>query len=139
MRMAFNETLDLIQRYYAAFNRGDNEGMLALLADDVAHDVNQGGREVGKAAFRAFLQRMQVCYREQLVDLTYCASADGSRASAEYTVLGTYQSTDSGLPTATGQTYRLPGGAFFDVRNESITRVTNYYNLEDWLRQVGAP
>lgn len=109
--MATNTTLDVIQRYYTAFNRADNEGMLELLAEDVVHDINQGGREVGKAAFRAFLQRMQA-YREELVDLVYCISADGARAAVEYTVLGTYQQTDEGLPTATGQTYRLPGGAF---------------------------
>jgi steroid delta-isomerase-like uncharacterized protein len=136
--MASDNTLNVIQRYYAAFNRGDNEGMLELLADDVAHDVNQAERELGKAAFRAFLTRMQVCYREQLVDLVYCMSADGMRAATEYVVVGTYQVTDSGLPAATGQTYRLPGGAFFAIQGERITRVTNYYNLQDWLRQVGA-
>ncbi len=110
--------------------------MLELLSDDVAHDVNQGGREIGKAAFRAFLQRMQVCYREQLTELAYCVSPDGARAAVEYVVLGAYQNTDGGLPAATGQTYRLPGGAFFAVNDEHITRVTNYYNLEDWLRQI---
>ena len=34
-------TPDLINHYYAAFNRQDWEGMLALLTDDIAHDVNQ--------------------------------------------------------------------------------------------------
>ena len=32
----------LIRRYYAAFNVGDTAGMLACLADDVRHDLNQG-------------------------------------------------------------------------------------------------
>ena len=36
--------------------------------------------------------------------------------------------------------YVLPGGAFFDVvevdGESRIARVTNYYNLEDWIRQV---
>ena len=40
--MSQPETLALIQRYYEAFNRGDAEGMLACLAAEVAHDVNQG-------------------------------------------------------------------------------------------------
>ena len=35
-------TLDLIAAYYDAFNRGDAEGMLALLAEDVEHHVNEG-------------------------------------------------------------------------------------------------
>ena len=54
------------------------------------------------------------------------------------TVLGEYLKTDEGLPPAKGQTYRLPGGAFFEIRGGKIARVTNYYNLQDWLRQVGA-
>ena len=34
--------------YYNAFNRGDWKGMLALLSDDVAHDINQGRTERGR-------------------------------------------------------------------------------------------
>jgi len=128
----------LIERYYAAFNRGDWEGMLACLADDVAHDINQGGREIGKAAFRAFLARMQRCYRETLRDVAIMAQADGTRAAAEYVVHGEYLDADAGLPPARGQRYELPGGAFFAIRDGWIVRVTNYYNLEDWLRQVSA-
>jgi len=30
----------------------------------------------------------------------------------------------------------LPAGAFFDIDDELITRVSNYYNLPDWTRQV---
>ena len=41
-----------------------------------------------------------------------------------------------GLPPARGQTYVLPGGAFFTLRGGMVARVSNYYNLEDWLRQV---
>jgi steroid delta-isomerase-like uncharacterized protein len=40
------------------------------------------------------------------------------------------------LPEANGQTYRLPAGAFFDIREGKVARVTNYYNLGDWIAQV---
>jgi steroid delta-isomerase-like uncharacterized protein len=79
---------------------------------------------------------MNTSYAEQIVDIEIMVNADGRRAAAEYTVLGTYLKTDDGLPTAAGQTYRLPGGAFFELREGKVARVTNYYNLEDWLRQV---
>lgn len=131
-------TADLIRRYYAAFNAGEWDKFFAMLDENVAHDINQGGRETGKAAFREFIARMNRCYREQIVDIVISVSEDGSRAAAEYVVLGTYLSTDEGLPPAKGQTYRLPGGAFFDIRNGLVARVTNYYNLQDWLHQVGA-
>ena len=131
------QTIDLIQRYYAAFNAGDMAGFLALLTDDVAHDINQGRREIGKKAFAAFMQHMNRCYREQLVDISITASDAGDRAAAEFTVLGEYLATDEGLPAANGQRYRLPAGAFFDVRGGKVARVTNYYNLPDWIAQVG--
>ena len=129
---------DLIRAYYEAFNRRDYAAMLDLLTDDVAHDINQGGREVGKEAFRAFLGHMDRSYRERLRDIVVMTSADGRHAAAEFVVEGTYLATDEGLPEAKGQTYTLPAGTFFEVRDGRIARVTTYYNLKDWLRQVGA-
>ena len=128
--------IELIQSYYDAFNRGDWEAMLALLDDDVAHDLNQGPRETGREAFRAFLARMDRSYSEQLRDIVVMAAADGSRAAAEYVVHGTYKADDEGLPPARGQNYVLQGGAFFEFRGDRIARVTNYYNLQDLIAQV---
>lgn len=131
-----DRAIELVLAYYAAFNRGDTAAMLDLLADDIAHDINQGGRETGKAAFAAFLARMDRCYREQLRDIVVMANESGDRAAAEYVVHGEYLADDEGLPPASGQKYVLPGGAFFDVRDGLIARVSNYYNLEDWVAQV---
>ena len=127
---------ELVLTYYTAFNRGDWEGMLALLTDDVAHDLNQGNRETGREAFATFLSRMDASYREQLRDIVVLATLDGQRAAAEYVVHGEYHSTDEGLPPASGQKYVLPGGAFFEIRDDRIARVTNSYNLQDWIAQV---
>lgn len=129
-------TIALIERYYAAFNAGDITGMLVLLADNVVHDINQGARETGQPAFRAFLERLNACYRERLTDIVVMSSPDGARAGAEFTVRGEYLRTDEGLPPARGQKYALPAGAFFEVRDERIVRVTTYYNLADWIAQV---
>jgi steroid delta-isomerase-like uncharacterized protein len=130
-------TIALIRSYYDAFNRGDADGMLAQLTDDVVHDINQGEREVGVAEFRAFMARMNGAYRERLADIVVMATPDGTRAAAEFTVHGTYLRAEEGLPPAHGQSYVLPAGAFFAVREGRIARVSNFYNLPDWLRQVG--
>jgi len=129
---------ELVLAYYAAFNRGDRAAMLALLTDDVAHDLNQGARETGREAFAAFMQRMDASYREQLREIVVMVSPDGARAAAEYVVHGTYHRSDEGLPDARGQTYVLPGGAFFELHGDRIARVSNYYNLQDWIAQVSA-
>lgn len=132
------QALALIQSYYTIFNSGDREAFLALLTDDVVHDINQGGAETGRTAFRTFLERMDRCYREQVCDLVVFANEDGTRGAAEFDIEGEYLSTDEGLPPAAGQRYRLRVGAFFDLQDGKVRRVTNYYNLEEWLRQVGA-
>jgi steroid delta-isomerase-like uncharacterized protein len=130
------ETAKLIRSYYDAFNAGDTDGMLAHLTDDVIHDVNQGERRVGIEKFRAFNARMTHHYKEKLTELVVLVSKDGTRAAAEFNVNGSYINTDSDLPPAKGQTYVLPAGTFFAIRDGKISRVTTYYNLTDWIAQV---
>lgn len=131
-------TAKLIRDYYAAFNSGNSDGMIAFLSDDVIHDVNQGERREGKDKFRAFNARMDHHYKEELKDIAVMVSQDGSRASAEFNVHGKYLNTDEGLPDAKGQTYVLPAGTFFAIKDGKITRVTTYYNLTDWILQVSS-
>lgn len=126
----------LIGRYYAAFNAGDVDGMLACVSDDVVHDVNQGERRAGKERFHAFCARMGHHYQEQLEDIVIMVSEDESRAAAEFNVVGQYLETEPGLPPAAGQKYVLPAGTFFAVKDGLIVRVSTYYNLTDWIMQV---
>ncbi len=135
--MTRDDALALLTRYYAAFNAGDWQGMLDCLTDDVAHDINQGERQSGKDAFRAFLAHMERCYRERLDGIVLMANDDGVRGAAEFVVHGEYLATDDGLPEAAGQTYQLPAGAFFTFSGGRIARISVYYNLADWTAQVG--
>ena len=126
----------LIAAYYDAFNAGRTDEMLTYLHDEVEHHVNEGGIRRGKQGFAEFNRHMSETYRENLTDMVVFASEDGSRGAAEFVVNGTYLKTDPGLPEARGQSYRLPAGAFFAVKDGQIARVTTYYNLADWIRQV---
>ena len=130
------KTAQLIRDYYAAFNKGDSNGMLAFLTDDVIHDVNQGERRQGKDKFKAFNARMDHNYKEELKDIVVMVSKDATRASAEFNVHGIYKNSEEGLPPAKGQKYKLPGATFFAIEDGLISRVTTHYNLNDWVRQV---
>ena len=125
-----------VQAYFDAFNAGDTDAMLACLSDDVAHHVNEGNIRHGKPAFAEFGAHMDRCYAEQLTDMVIFDAEGGTRAAAEFTVNGTYKATDAGLPEARGQTYRIPAGSFFTLKDGKITRVTTRYNLTDWIAQV---
>jgi steroid delta-isomerase-like uncharacterized protein len=130
------EATGLVERYLKAFNASDVDGMLACLHEDVAHDINQGGREIGRDKFRWFMANMNRHYREALSDIAVMANEAGNRAAAEFTVRGTYLETAEGLPNASGQHYSLPAGIFFEIDDGLISRVTTYYNLADWIAQV---
>jgi steroid delta-isomerase-like uncharacterized protein len=127
---------ETIERYFAAFNAGDIDGMLAELSPDVAHHVNEGVVRIGQDKFRAFCDHMARCYRENLTDMVIFSNGD--RAATEFVVNGTYLLTDAGLPEARGQSYCLPAGSFFTLEDGKICRVTTYYNLADWVAQVSA-
>lgn len=128
--------MKLIESYYAAFNAKDIESMLALVTDDVIHDTNQGDRSIGKEAFIEFMGDMNRFYDENLVNITIMTNHDQTRAAAEFICNGTYLVTADGLPAARGQKYSLPVGCFFEIKAGKIARITNYYNMTDWLKQV---
>lgn len=129
-----NETEALMRAYFDAFNRHDLEGMLATLSNDVIHDINEGGREVGIEAFRKFKTHMDACYREQIVNPIFMIG--GNHGTTEFTVEGEYIGTDAGLPEATGQKYSVPAAAIFEVTDGKISRVTSYYNLRAWIAAI---
>ena len=121
--MSMQETIALIERYYAAFNRGDWNAMLECLTDDVVHDLNQGPREKGRDTFRAFLGRMDHSYSEQLRDIVALSNADGSRAGAEYVVHGTYNAGNETLVfLAILAPAKFEGPALIDVHLEEPWR-----------------
>ncbi len=128
--------MTVVDRYFDAFNAGDTDAMLDCLTDDVSHHVNEGQVRTGKALFADFCAHMTRCYAENLTDMQVFVNADETRAAAEYVVNGTYLQTDAGLPAARNQTYKLPAGSFFDLKDGKIARVTTYYNLADWTAQV---
>jgi steroid delta-isomerase-like uncharacterized protein len=130
-------TKEIISQYYESFNRKDMDSFLVLLDDYVIHNINQGASEAGKKMFADFMKRMLRCYQETIKDIVIMVSEDGKRAAAEYRVVGSYITSDTGLPEAKGQKYELAGGGFFSLKNNKITRVTTYYNEKDWLQQIG--
>ena len=130
------QTTALIKKYYDYFNKRDVAAFLELLDENIVHDINQGETEVGKKAFSNFMDKMNTSYEETVKELVIMATDDGTRAAAEFFIKGIYKATDSGLPSAANQSYLLRCGAFFEIKNNKITRVTNYYNMQNWLKQV---
>lgn len=128
--------ISTVKNYYTAFNDRNWEEMLSLVAEDVVHEPNQGDPRHGKALFRDFMKHMDESYEETLRDMVLFASEAEGRVAAEFTVHGIYKKGEAGLPPANGQSYVLPAGAFLEVNDGKITRITTYYNLEKWIALV---
>lgn len=129
-------SLDLVRNYYECFNKKMWPQFLGLLDEHVIHEVNSGNAQHGRAAFTEFMNHMNRCYDERVVDLCVFSAVDAHRVAAEFYIEGTYLATDGSFPPAKQQKYRLRVGAFFEIKDQKITRVTNYYNLPEWLRQI---
>ena len=128
----------IIQAYFDAFNQSDIDALLALLHDDIIHDINEGERQIGKQAFRTFYAEAMGNFDETRSDIAIMVAESGGRAAAEFTRRGRYMNTGAGLPEANGQKYSLQGGAFFEVDDGLITRVTGYFNKADFIGQLSA-
>jgi steroid delta-isomerase-like uncharacterized protein len=125
----------IIDAYFAAYNQRRWDAMVALCTDDVIHDVNEGGREIGAEPLRDYLERTGRCYEERLEDLAVMTGAAG-RYAIEWTAVGRYVDDDDGLLPARGQHYRLAGGTFLVITADRISRITTYYNLQSFLDQI---
>ncbi len=131
-----HNTHNLIKTYYGCFNNKNYNNMAELLCENVIHEINQGHVEIGKTKFYDFLVKMASYYQEAIDNLTILVSEDGLKATAEFVVLGNYVNTAPGLPEASNQTYLLNVGCFFEIKNNKISRVSNYYNVTEWLNQI---
>jgi steroid delta-isomerase-like uncharacterized protein len=129
-------SLDIVQKYYAAFNDKNWAGMLALVAPEIRHEPNQGDVRIGLEKFTEFLGMMDTAYEETLSNMVFFTEPSGKRIAVEFTVNGIYKQGEEGFPEAHGQPYELPAAAFVEVADEKITRVTTYYNLPLWISLV---
>ncbi|HUH73991.1 MAG TPA: ketosteroid isomerase-related protein [Chitinophagales bacterium] len=130
------KAIDIVAQYYQAFNDKNWSKMIALADENIQHDSNEGATTLGIEAFKKFVDKMEVAYDEKLIDIVLLSEPTNARVAAEFIVNGTYLHTEEGLPIAKGQKYVLPAGAFLEVKNDKITRVTTYYNLEHWIQLV---
>lgn len=127
---------EIIKNYYDCFNNKNWEGMLALVHPEIKHQPNQGEERLGIEKFKAFLQIMDDCYEETLTEMVILGDDNNKRFAAEFVVNGIYKKGDDESPAAHGQSYVLPAGAFLEVTDGKISRVTTYYNLPLWIKLV---
>ena len=127
----------LVLDWTDAFNRHDPDAYASFMAEDcVFTNVGTGERVVGRAAQRADLAKLLAAWSDLRGETVNLLVAGDSYAK-EWVMTGVHTGDMPGLP-ATGRNFRIVGAGVGQVRDGKIASATEYWNLADFLSQVGA-
>ncbi|MEL6663823.1 MAG: nuclear transport factor 2 family protein [Pseudomonadota bacterium] len=119
---------DVIAKYIACYNNRDLDGMIDCVTQDVVFEnisnTGQSMRLEGKEAMRkvAELSGNAFSYRRQrLVNII----ATGTKAAAEVEFEGK-AAVDLPTGVAAGETVKIRGASFFELRGGLLSRVADY-------------
>lgn len=127
-----------VRAYIAALNRGSIEDIVACVSDGFVneHTSTLGKTIVGREAYReaigGFLARFPGLHYEveQLI-------ADGSQVAVAYRMSGNWRETDASA--APGRPFSIRGMFRFKVESGRIVHRVDYWDSDDFQRQVANP
>jgi steroid delta-isomerase-like uncharacterized protein len=125
-----------VDAWVAALNAHDPDAVAAVFAPDaVFMNVGAGQRHEGRDAIRADHENLFGMWSDLTVQkMPYLV--DGDRWAGEWTMSGVHTGDTPGLP-ATGKSFTISGGGFGQVRDGKVVRTTQYWNMAEFLTQVG--
>ena len=129
-----------MQAYVEAWNSHDPARVLGCMTDDVVFDdKGLGERLEGPGAVRDSLADMTDSFSSDFrLDLGDLRVATDEIWAAEWTMSGTNDREDKarGLPN-TGRQFRIQGLSIGRVRDGKVAEEHLYWNMADYLTQVG--
>jgi steroid delta-isomerase-like uncharacterized protein len=126
----------LIENFYANFNALELDKMVAVLSEDVKHEMNKGGLEKGKAAFSEMMKKSTKHYNEKVGNVIYMVSDDGKHVATKFEFTGKYISTDDSQIPAKNQPYQGTAINYFEIENGKITYTASWYDENEWKKQI---
>jgi steroid delta-isomerase-like uncharacterized protein len=120
-----------------AINRHDPDAAAAFYAPDADFtDAGTGQRAQGRDAIRDAFKAFLAMSTDLAIEKTNMLS-DGSWFATEWVMTGVHTGDIPGLP-ATGRSFHVVGAGVGEVRDGLIVHATEYWNMADFLGQVGA-
>jgi len=130
----------LVDEMYATWSLHEPEQVDALFTDDAVHeDVASGHVARGKAEIKQLIRGAVVFASDFRSTLRSVATA-GDTATTEWVIEGTQTGpavTPYGELAPSGRTFRLCGASIIIFREGRIARVTDYYDMATFLKQLG--
>jgi steroid delta-isomerase-like uncharacterized protein len=146
MKMSFStsprQIRQLVNELYAAWSLHEPDRIDAIFSDDAAYEDVAGGQVLrGKIEIKQLLRVAFGWAPDFGVTMTSLTIA-GDTGTTEWVIEGTQsgpvQAGPLGELPATGRTFRLRGASILVFRGGRIVRVTDYYDMATFLRQLGA-
>jgi steroid delta-isomerase-like uncharacterized protein len=125
--------MGLIQRFEAAFNARDVDGLLACFTEGASYTDNFYGEHVGRDHLRAMFERMFHEGRDYAWRMERVVETPTS-AAAEWTF--SYVVTDA-VPRSAGRKIRFRGTSVFELEGGRIARYREYFDTGVALLQLG--
>ena len=124
----------LVRAWTDALNRGDAHAAASFFCEDgVFHDTGTGQRCEGRAACAQYWSSGPFTDLK-IVKTTFLTA--GTAFATEWVMTGVHGNDAPGLP-ASGRSFRLVGAGVGEIRDGRILRVTEYWNMAEFLTQVG--
>jgi steroid delta-isomerase-like uncharacterized protein len=130
--MERNEVLAIVEAMAAAWNRGDLDGCVAFLTDDVVwDDPAMPAAAAGRAAVRSFSEAVLRAFPDFRYTIRgpVCVAEDGSRCAVPWRIEATHTATLT--PPGYGPTGRravFEGVDLLELREDRVARIDTYFN-----------
>jgi Ketosteroid isomerase-related protein len=127
----------LVLDWTDALNRRDPDAAAGYLAEDCTFtNIGTGQHFVGRDPVREDFVALLAMYSEMRIEkTTFLCTSDGHFAT-EWIMTGVHTGDAPGLP-ATGKPFRISGAGVGEIRDGKLARITEYWNMAEFLIQVG--
>lgn len=133
--MSTEENKTIIHRFYEEWNRGNLDGLAALLADNVIDHNPQPGQKPGK---KGLIEGLRTMF-EGLPDMQVIVErliADGDRVYDSGHCRATHKGTFAGIP-ATNKPVDFTYSDIYRIEHGKITDIWHVEDMVTLLRQIG--
>jgi steroid delta-isomerase-like uncharacterized protein len=131
-----SDTETMMKDYLAAMNAHDAEKMLTFLTDDAVYECTPLGKvSKGKKEIKDFISNTFTDFPDFKIEMKSGFKA-GDWGASEWVMSGTFAHSSTGMP-ATGKKFSVRGSTINEFSGGKISRNTNYWNLAEFLQQVG--
>ena len=130
----------LVDEMYATWSLHELDRVDAIFTDEAVHeDVASGHIARGKAELKQ-LMRGAFAFASDFHSTLRSLTTVGDTATTEWVIEGTQTgpaATPYGELSPSGRTFRLCGASIILFREGKIARVTDYYDMATFLKQLG--